>query len=233
MLTLGVIARSRKENERRLPIHPDHFDLVPRKSRTSIRFERGYGEPFGISDTELERRFAGTADRSELLGRSHVVLLPKPLPEDLQGAPGGRHSLGLAALRPAARDHPDRDRPQADADRLGGDVLVEPRRARDARVRSQQRDGGVLRRDSRAGPHGERWVVRRTGRGVRDQPRLCEPRSDLRAPAPGLPQHPGVHPTRALGRARQDPGLPLRAIWSAARPGTGWASSRTTAPAHR
>ena len=84
MLTLGVIARSRKENEHRLPIHPDHFELVPRESRTSIRFEHGYGEPFGISDAELERRFAGTADRSELLGRSHVVLLPKPLPEDLQ-----------------------------------------------------------------------------------------------------------------------------------------------------
>jgi alanine dehydrogenase len=84
MLTLGVIARSRKENERRLPIHPDHFELVPRESRTSIRFERGYGEPFGISDAELECRFAGTAERSELLGKSDVVLLPKPLPEDLQ-----------------------------------------------------------------------------------------------------------------------------------------------------
>jgi len=85
MLTLGVIASSRKENEQRLPIHPDHFDLVPQRSRASIRFERGYGEPFGISDAELERRFAGTADRSELMGKSHVVLLPKPLPEDLQG----------------------------------------------------------------------------------------------------------------------------------------------------
>ena len=84
MLTLGVIARSRKENENRLPLHPDHFELVPRESRASIRFERGYGEPFGISDTELERRFAGTAERSELLGQSDVVLLPKPLPEDLR-----------------------------------------------------------------------------------------------------------------------------------------------------
>jgi len=84
MLELGAIARSRKENERRLPIHPDHFELVPRESRMSIRFERGYGEPFGISDAELESRFAGTADRSELLGTSDVVLLPKPLPEDLQ-----------------------------------------------------------------------------------------------------------------------------------------------------
>ena len=84
MLTLGVIAGSRKENEDRLPIHPEHFDLIPRQLRTSIRFERGYGERFGISDAELERRFAGTADRAELLDASQVVLLPKPLAEDLQ-----------------------------------------------------------------------------------------------------------------------------------------------------
>ena len=84
MLTLGVIAGSRKENEHRLPIHPEHFELIPPESRRSIRFERGYGEPFGISDAELERRFAGTADRAELLGSSQVVLLPKPLAADLQ-----------------------------------------------------------------------------------------------------------------------------------------------------
>jgi alanine dehydrogenase len=84
MLTLGVIANSRKENEHRLPLHPDHFELVPQESRGAIRFECGYGEPFGISDGELKRRFGGTADRSELLQESQVVLLPKPLPEDLR-----------------------------------------------------------------------------------------------------------------------------------------------------
>ncbi len=84
MLTLGVIANSRKENEHRLPLHPDHFELVPQESRGAIRLECGYGEPFGISDGELKRRFGGTADRSELLQESQVVLLPKPLPEDLR-----------------------------------------------------------------------------------------------------------------------------------------------------
>ncbi len=84
MLTLGVIARSRKENEHRLPIHPDHFKLVPSDVRSSIRFEHGYGEPFGISDPELGERFGGIAERSELLAASDVVLLPKPLVDDLQ-----------------------------------------------------------------------------------------------------------------------------------------------------
>jgi hypothetical protein len=31
-LSLGVMARSRKENERRLPIHPQHFGRFPMTS---------------------------------------------------------------------------------------------------------------------------------------------------------------------------------------------------------
>jgi len=84
MLTLGVIAHSRKENEHRLPLHPDHFDLLPPELRESIRFEHGYGEPFGIPDAQLERDFAGCAARAELLGTSGVVLLSKPLAADLR-----------------------------------------------------------------------------------------------------------------------------------------------------
>ena len=83
MLSLGVIARSRKENEQRLPIHPDHFDFIPQSVRSSMRFENGYGKPFNIADDELVRRFGGVAARGELLGGCDVVLLPKPQPEDL------------------------------------------------------------------------------------------------------------------------------------------------------
>jgi len=83
MLTLAVIGSSRKENEHRLPIHPAHFDQIPAEIRPNIRFERGYGEPFAISDSELERTFGGVDQRAALLGGSDVVLLPKPLPADL------------------------------------------------------------------------------------------------------------------------------------------------------
>ncbi len=84
MLSLGVIASSRKENEKRLPIHPDHFELIPQELRGSIRFETGYGEPFGVSDEELSRLFGGVTDRDRLISASDVVLLPKPLAQDLQ-----------------------------------------------------------------------------------------------------------------------------------------------------
>ena len=53
-LTLGVPGRSRKENERRVPLHPDHFEAIPRSLRRRIVLERGYGEAYGVSDLELE-----------------------------------------------------------------------------------------------------------------------------------------------------------------------------------
>jgi len=77
------VFRSRKENEHRLPIHPSHFSLIPEAVRSSIRFEKGYGEPFGWSDEQLNGIFGGVADRSDIMATSDVVLLPKPLPEDL------------------------------------------------------------------------------------------------------------------------------------------------------
>jgi alanine dehydrogenase len=82
-LTLGVIGRSRKENERRLPIHPHHFDRIDEDLRQRIFLESGYGEQFGISDLQLSRSVAGVLDREQLIARTDVVLLPKPQPEDL------------------------------------------------------------------------------------------------------------------------------------------------------
>jgi alanine dehydrogenase len=84
MLSLGVIRRSRLENERRVPIHPDHFELIPENLCEHILFEEGYGAPFGVSDVELAARFAGMRTREELLGGSGVVLLAKPKAEDLR-----------------------------------------------------------------------------------------------------------------------------------------------------
>lgn len=83
MLTLGVLGSSRKENEHRVPMHPDHFGLVPDPLREAIRFESGYGVPFGVGDEELERRFGGVMRRRTLMEDSDLVLLAKPMPEDL------------------------------------------------------------------------------------------------------------------------------------------------------
>jgi alanine dehydrogenase len=83
MLNLAVVGTSRKENEHRLPLHPDHFDQISQRVRGNLWFEKGYGAALGVLDEDLTRRFGGVMDRAELLAGNDAVLLPKPLPEDL------------------------------------------------------------------------------------------------------------------------------------------------------
>lgn len=82
-LTLGVLASTRKPDERRLPIHPSHLDRIAPELRQQIMLERGYGERFGFSDAQLAPLVGRLTGREELLARADVVLLPKPQPEDL------------------------------------------------------------------------------------------------------------------------------------------------------
>ncbi len=84
ILTTGIIATSRKENEHRLPIHPDHLERIPERYRASLRFEQGYGTRFGLGAAELEASCGGVMTRQEILDSCDVVMLPKPLPEDLR-----------------------------------------------------------------------------------------------------------------------------------------------------
>ncbi len=84
MLKLGVIGTSRKENERRVAIHPDHLDRIPGDLRQHITFENGYGEPFGVTDAQLVARWGRLACREALLEHSDIVLLPKPVIGDFE-----------------------------------------------------------------------------------------------------------------------------------------------------
>ncbi len=53
LLGLGVIGTSAKENEHRLPLHPDHLARLDPDLRGRITLERGYGQKFGVPDHEL------------------------------------------------------------------------------------------------------------------------------------------------------------------------------------
>nr|WP_238351033.1 N(5)-(carboxyethyl)ornithine synthase [Kribbella shirazensis] len=90
MSTLGVIGRSRKENEHRLPIHPHHFERIDEDLRRHIYLETGYGDQFGVSDKELAESVAGVLGRDELIATADIVVLPKPQPEDLAGLRPGQ-----------------------------------------------------------------------------------------------------------------------------------------------
>jgi alanine dehydrogenase len=82
-LSLAVMSRSNKKDERRLPIHPQHIARIDADLRASIFLERGYGERFGVPDERLAPLVAGLLPRPRLIGECDVVLLPKPLPQDL------------------------------------------------------------------------------------------------------------------------------------------------------
>ena len=82
-LSLGVPARSRKANERRLPIHPAHFSRIDRRVRQRIFLEHGYGEEFGATDDALAELVGGIRSREQLIAGCGIILLPKVQAEDL------------------------------------------------------------------------------------------------------------------------------------------------------
>jgi alanine dehydrogenase len=82
-LRLGVIGSSSKENEHRLPLHPEHLDRIPPELQRLITLEHGFGARFRRSDADLAGSVAGFASREEILAESDVVLLPKPQHADV------------------------------------------------------------------------------------------------------------------------------------------------------
>lgn len=83
MLSIGIVATSRKPHERRLPLHPAHVGRLDAEVRGQLYLEQGYGTDFQVSDEELEPLVAGLRTREELLAECDVIMLPKPLPADL------------------------------------------------------------------------------------------------------------------------------------------------------
>ncbi|GGM80321.1 alanine dehydrogenase [Terrabacter tumescens] len=82
-LSVGVMGRSLKENEHRLPLHPRHFDRIPEALRSGIFLEHGYGLRHGVADDQLERFVGGFRSRDELVAQCDVILAPKPLLSDI------------------------------------------------------------------------------------------------------------------------------------------------------
>ncbi len=83
-LSLGVIGTSKKEDERRVPIHPEHLSRLHEKLCRQLIFEIGYGERFGVSDSELAAQTGGLASRDELLENMDVAIIAKPMLADFE-----------------------------------------------------------------------------------------------------------------------------------------------------
>jgi alanine dehydrogenase len=127
-LSLGVMARSRKENERRLAIHPLHIERIEAGLRRRIYLERGYGERFGVPDERLAGFVAGLRPRDQLLADCDVLLLPKPLPQDLEELREGQVLWGWPHCVQNEEITQLGHRPAADPDRVRGDEPLVRRR---------------------------------------------------------------------------------------------------------
>ncbi|WP_209406379.1 N(5)-(carboxyethyl)ornithine synthase [Pseudozobellia sp. WGM2] len=84
LMKMGVIGTSKKEDEKRVPIHPEHLKRLPRRIRKQLVFEKGYGERFNVSNKEIIELSGGIATRSEILTDIGSVIIAKPILSDLQ-----------------------------------------------------------------------------------------------------------------------------------------------------
>ena len=90
LLSLGLIGTSTKENEHRLPLHPDHLTRLAPDVASRITLEHGFGGRFGRSDADLASLVGGFATRAEIIAESDVVVLPKPQHEDVAAMHAGQ-----------------------------------------------------------------------------------------------------------------------------------------------
>ncbi len=81
-LTLGLIASSHKENEKRVAIHPAHFQHFDEETRKHIYAEKGFGRHLRISDDEITPHVAGLMEREEIFERCEAVMIFKAAPAD-------------------------------------------------------------------------------------------------------------------------------------------------------
>ncbi len=103
LLSAGVVSTSLKPDERRLAIHPAHIERISPNLRGRLYLERGYGERFGFSDARLEPLVGGLRSREQLLAECDVVILPKPLADDLETLRPGQVVWGWPHLVQDAR----------------------------------------------------------------------------------------------------------------------------------
>lgn len=90
LLSLGLLANSSMENEKRLPIHPRHLDRIDSDVRARMIVERGYGSDFQLEPGLVESLVGRVADRAEVIEAADVLLLPKPQAADIAAIPAGR-----------------------------------------------------------------------------------------------------------------------------------------------
>ncbi len=84
LLSFGVIGTSKKKMSDVFRSTRSTCRAFPEHLRRQLIFEEGYGAPFGIEDSEISAQAGGVATRRQLLADIGNVIIPKPVPSDLE-----------------------------------------------------------------------------------------------------------------------------------------------------
>lgn len=83
-MRIGVVRTSLKENENRVPIYPEHLPWIDSELRKQLVFEKEYGGNYGFADNYFTQHGASLGTRKELFDNCDLLILPKPVPRDLE-----------------------------------------------------------------------------------------------------------------------------------------------------
>lgn len=83
-MKIGVFKTSNKENEKRVPLYPEHLLNLSDKVKSFLYFEKGYGEKFGYADDELGIPVERFIERDQLFDDCDILILPKATKDDLK-----------------------------------------------------------------------------------------------------------------------------------------------------
>ncbi|WP_244304803.1 N(5)-(carboxyethyl)ornithine synthase [Leucobacter viscericola] len=82
------------ENERRIPIHPDHFERIDPELRARFVVEQGYGKDFGLTDEVLASLVGSVTSRQGVIDAADTILLPKPQHDEVRQLRDGQTVWG-------------------------------------------------------------------------------------------------------------------------------------------
>lgn len=93
-MKIGVVRTSLKENERRIPIYPEHLPRISPEIRKRLIFESGYGRDYGFPDSYFVEHGSTLCSREELFGICDLMVLVKPVQQDLDQMREGQYFWG-------------------------------------------------------------------------------------------------------------------------------------------
>ncbi|TKF25919.1 alanine dehydrogenase [Vibrio kanaloae] len=76
-MKVAVFGTSLKKHEKRIPIHPEHFPLIPESVLKTLYFEEDYASGFGFDINSMIKSIGGILPRKDLFKVCDTLILPK------------------------------------------------------------------------------------------------------------------------------------------------------------